>query len=142
MKLVVQKVINASVLIDNKYKESIKEGIVVFIGFKKDDTDKEIDKVTEKLLNLRIFEENGKMNLSVKDLQKEILLISQFTLYANTKKGNRPSFENVMDSKNAENLYNFFVKTLKEKYNKVKTGKFKSDMKVTLVNDGPVTIIM
>lgn len=142
MKLVVQRVKSASVLIDSKKEKKITNGLVVFLGFCKNDTDNNINFYINKLINLRIFEKDGKMNLSVKDVNGSILLISQFTLYSNVNNGNRPSFEDVMKYDNAKKLYDKFVCELKKIYNKIETGVFGSDMQVSLINDGPVTLII
>ena len=142
MRLVIQRVSRASVEIDEKEVRKINKGFVVLLGICKSDTEEDMNYLINKLIKLRIFEENDKMNLSLDDVDGEILLISQFTLYANTKNGNRPSFEESMNYKDANILYDKFVKNLKEKYNKIKTGGFGSHMKVSLINDGPVTIII
>ena len=114
------------------------------IGISKSDSENVIDKLVKKLLNLRVFEdENSKMNYSILDIEGEILLVSQFTLYADTRKGNRPSFINAADPKNAEHLYNKFLERLNFILgDKLKTGKFGANMQVELINDGPVTIII
>lgn len=143
MRVVVQRCTRASVNIDNKDNKSINKGLVVFLGITHTDTDKEIDYLIKKIINLRIFEDdNNKMNYSVKDINGEILLISQFTLYANTKDGNRPSFTDSMKFDEAEKLYNLFKEKLIGTNIQIKTGNFGSDMKVELINDGPVTIII
>lgn len=143
MKLLVQRSLNSSVTVDNKVVGSIDRGMVVLVGFKNDDTEKDIDILVNKLLNLRIFEDTeGKMNLSLLDVNGSILSISQFTLYASTKKGNRPSYIDAMEYKKAEEFYNIWNNKLKEQNIKVETGIFGSDMKVSITNDGPVTIIL
>lgn len=142
MKAVVQRVDSASVVIDNVKKRNIEKGYVVFLGISKSDEEKDIEYIITKLINLRIFEEEEKMKLSLNDIDGEILLISQFTLYGSVKNGNRPSFDEAMNFKGAKIMYENFVKKLKEKYDKIKTGEFGSYMKVSLVNDGPVTIII
>ena len=143
MKVVVQKCLNASVLIDNKEKRSIDKGYVVLLGIRVDDNESDIDYIVKKVKNLRIFEdENYKLNLSIDDVSGSILLISQFTLYGDTRKGNRPSFVDAMKGEEAEKLYNSFISKLKETNIPFKTGEFGTDMKVSLVNDGPTTIII
>lgn len=143
MKVVIQKCLNASVLIENKEKRSIEKGFVILLGIRVDDDENDIDYIIKKVKNLRIFEdENDKLNLSLNDVSGSILLISQFTLYADTKKGNRPSFVDAMKGEEAEKLYNSFISKLKETNIPFKTGEFGTDMKVSLVNDGPTTIII
>ena len=126
MKLVIQRVISSSLYIDGSVFSNIKKGLLVLIGISKSDSENAIEKLVKKLLNLRIFEdENSKMNHSILDIDGEILLVSQFTLYADTRKGNRPSFINTANPKNAERLYNkFFEKLNIELGDKIKTGKF------------------
>lgn len=142
MKVVIQRVLNSSVTINNKDKRKIDKGLMILVGFTYNDTKKDIDYIIKKILNLRIFEENNKMNLSVTDINGEILVIPQFTLYANTKKGNRPSFENSLEPISAKKLFDI----TKEEFNKcnlkIEYGEFGADMKVSLINDGPVTIII
>lgn len=141
----VQRVSHASVHIDNGCHSLIDKGILVLVGIHREDTVKDIKYLTKKLLNLRIFsDEHGKMNRSALDLGCEILVVSQFTLYAQTKEGNRPSFSESMQPTLAKELYLDFVKELQETYlpNKISCGVFGADMKVTLCNDGPVTILL
>ena len=141
MKAVLQKVAKASVFIDNIEYSAINNGLLVFIGFNKQDTLKDIKKITKKILNLRIFpDSNYKMNLSLNDVNGELLIVSQFTLYANCKKGNRPSFIESANSIDAENIYNEFVNYMKSKFNNVKTGQFGALMDIKLINNGPITI--
>ena len=143
MKVVIERSLKSSVLIDNKEERSINKGLVVLLGITNNDKLKDINYLVKKITNLRIFEDkNNKMNYSVKDINGDILVISQFTLYANTKKGNRPSFENSLKFEEAKKLYDTFIKKLKEEYGNVLTGEFGSDMKVSTINDGPVTIII
>ena len=144
MKLVIQRVISSSLYIEGSLISQIKQGLVVLIGISKSDSENVIDKLVKKLLNLRVFEdENSKMNYSILDIEGEILLVSQFTLYADTRKGNRPSFINSADPKNAEPLYNkFFEKLHIVLGDNIKTGRFGANMQIELVNDGPVTIII
>lgn len=143
MKVVIQRVNEASVEVDKKEVGKINKGLLVLVGFTHDDTIENIEYIIKKMTNLRIFEdENGVMNISVKDIQGSILSVSQFTLYADTKKGNRPSYINALEPTRAEELYNIFNQKLKEEGFHVETGIFGADMKVSLVNDGPVTIII
>lgn len=144
MKLVVQRVTSSSLHIEGALFSKIKNGLVVLIGISKSDSENAIDKLVKKLLNLRIFKgENSKMNKSILDIDGEILLVSQFTLYADTKRGNRPSFIEAADPKNARLLYNKFLEKLNVNLgDKVKAGKFGANMQIELVNDGPVTIII
>jgi D-tyrosyl-tRNA(Tyr) deacylase len=144
MKLVIQRVTCSNLYIDGSLISQIKQGLVVLIGISKSDSENVIDKLVKKLLNLRVFEdENSKMNYSILDIEGEILLVSQFTLYADTKKGNRPSFINAADPKNAEPLYNKFLEKLHIVLgDNIKTGRFGANMQIELVNDGPVTIIV
>lgn len=142
MRVVIQRVKNASVLINNNKTNSINKGYVIFIGFKNSDTIKDIEYIVNKIEKLRIFEINNKMNLSIKDINGEILLISQFTLYGDVRKNNRPSFTDCMEYEKAKDLYNVFIEKLKETSISFKTGEFGSDMEVSLVNNGPVTIII
>ena len=144
MKLVIQRVTSSSLYIEGSLISQIQKGLVVLIGISKSDTENVIEKLVKKLLNLRVFEdENSKMNNSILDIGGEILLVSQFTLYADTSKGNRPSFINAADPKNAELLYNKFLEKLNIVFgDNIKTGKFGANMQIELVNDGPVTIII
>lgn len=142
MKVVVQRSKKSKVTINNKVNGSIDKGFVLLVGFTHNDNTNIVDKMITKILNLRIFEdENDKMNLSIKDINGSILSISQFTLYADCKKGNRPSFINAMKPDEASKLYNYFNQEL-SKYIEVDTGIFGADMKVEIYNDGPVTIIL
>ena len=143
MKAVIQRVKNASVSIGGNLFSSINAGILVLLGIEKGDSVQEAEYVCGKLLRLRIFEdENEKMNYSVADIKGEILVVSQFTLAGNVKKGNRPSFDNAMKPDEAEILYEKFVEMLKLSDLKIETGKFGAMMEVSLVNDGPVTFII
>lgn len=142
MRLLVQRSLNSNVTVDNKIVGSIDKGLVVFVGFKVDDKVEDIDYLINKLINLRIFEdENNVMNNSILDTKGSILSISQFTLYADTKKGNRPSYIEAMKYEEANKMYDLFNKKLRE-YIKVETGTFGADMKVNIINDGPVTILL
>lgn len=143
MKLVIQRVANAQVEVDKKIVGKINKGYLVLFGVKEGDTIDQADALAEKLCKLRIFEdENEKMNLSINDVEGELLIVSQFTLYANCEKGNRPSFVEAMEPKKANEIYEYFIERCKEKVKKVERGIFGADMKVTLLNDGPVTIIL
>ena len=143
MKFLVQRVKNAEVDIDNKTVGNIDKGFMVLIGITHTDTKEIADYLIKKLINLRVFEdENGKMNLSLKDVNGSLLLISQFTLYADCSSGNRPSFTNAAKPDFANELYEYIIAECKKKINIVETGVFGADMKVELINDGPVTIIL
>lgn len=142
MKVVVQRSKNSQVTIDGKLNGKIESGYVLLVGFTDGDNIDIIDKMINKIINLRIFEDgNGKMNKSIIDVNGSILSISQFTLYANCKEGRRPSFVNAMNADDASKLYDIFNSRLKE-FVKVETGIFGADMKVEIYNDGPVTIIL
>ena len=143
MRLLVQRVIEAKVDIDGSTKSKINDGFLVLLGIHKDDNESDIEYCIRKLINLRIFsDEDDKLNLSIRDLNYEILLVSQFTLYASTKKGNRPSFDKCAKGDFARNLYEDFIEKLKNEDVAFQTGEFGYDMKVSLINDGPVTIII
>lgn len=141
MRILLQRVSKASVIINSNNFSSINKGLLVFLGIQTKDTLKDVQYLTHKLINLRIFnDDDGLMNLSVLDKQYSIMLISQFTLYGNCKKGNRPSFINVEKPKKAKVLYQLFIDELK-KYNiNLETGKFGANMTVNLTNSGPVTL--
>lgn len=142
MKVVIQRSKNASVEVDNKVVGKIDKGLVILVGFTENDNENIIDKMVNKVINLRIFDdENGVMNKSLLDGNGDILSISQFTLYADATKGNRPSYIKAMKGEYAVDLYNLFNNKLKE-YTKVETGVFGAEMKVNIINDGPVTIIL
>lgn len=144
MRVVIQRVSKASVTIDNNIKAKINYGLLILLGIEADDSTNDIDWLCKKIVQLRIFnDDNDKMNLSIQDIQGEILLISQFTLFASTKKGNRPSFIRSAKPEMAIPLYEKFIATLQNLLpNKVQTGIFGADMKIELINDGPVTICM
>lgn len=144
MRAVVQRVTQAVVTIQNQVYSSVKTGLLVLLGIEDSDSKEDIDWLCNKLINLRIFNDaNGVMNISIKDISAEFLVVSQFTLHASTKKGNRPSYIKASKPEIAIPLYEQFIKTLAESSNlPVKTGQFGADMKVSLVNDGPVTIII
>ena len=144
MRVVIQRVKNSSVEIDNKLKSEIGRGLLVLVGICENDNKIDVEWLVNKILNLRIFnDKEGIMNNSVIDIKGEVLIVSQFTLMALTKKGNRPSYIKSASHKIAIPLYDFFIKMFEEKINnRVKSGIFGTDMKVSLVNDGPVTIII
>lgn len=142
MKVIVQRVDNASVSVDEKIVGSVDKGFMLLVGFTHDDNISDIEYMVRKVINLRVFDdENGVMNKSILDINGSILSISQFTLYADTKKGNRPSYVNAMKGELSTVLYDKFNELLR-KHVKVETGIFGSEMKVSLINDGPVTIIL
>lgn len=143
MKFVIQRVTEASVTVDDKVIGQIHKGFMVLIGVGQNDTKEIADKMVKKLVGLRIFEdENGKTNLSLADVDGELLLISQFTLYANCKKGYRPSFTDSGAPDLAEELYEYIIAQCKESIPVVEKGCFGADMKVSLINDGPFTVIL
>lgn len=143
MKFVIQRVQQASVLVDETCIGKIGKGFLVLIGIGKEDTKEIADQLIKKMIQLRIFEdENGKTNLALKDVDGSLLLVSQFTLYANCKKGNRPSFVDAAPPDLANDLYEYIISECKKQIPYVETGKFGADMKVSLVNDGPFTVIL
>ena len=143
MRVVVQRVKHASVTINGTVNGKINNGFLVLLGVQSTDSEQDVDYLVKKVTNLRIFsDENDKMNLSLKDVNGELLIVSQFTLYANCKEGNRPSFVEAAKPYIAIPLYEYFVSECKKIIPVVETGIFGADMKVDLLNDGPVTIIM
>lgn len=144
MRIIIQRVSKASVTIDKVIKSEIGKGMLILVGIEDSDCENDIDWLVNKIVNLRIFDdEKGVMNLSIKDINAEILVVSQFTLYASTKKGNRPSYIKAAKPEISIPQYNKFCEKLDTELNKkVKTGEFGADMKVELINDGPVTIII
>ena len=143
MKFVVQRVLSASVNVDGRTVGSIGKGYLVFIGVGGNDTEADADKYLKKLLGLRIFEDaNGKTNLSLSEVGGELLLVSQFTLYANCRKGNRPSFIEAGSPEPAVHLYEYLVQEARKQVPRVETGLFGAHMEVSLVNDGPFTILL
>jgi D-tyrosyl-tRNA(Tyr) deacylase len=144
MRVVLQRVTSASVKIEDKYVAKIDKGLLVLLGIATDDTQEDINWLVKKIVSLRIFSDsNQKMNLSVNDINGEIIVVSQFTLFASTKKGNRPSYTKSARPEIAIPLYHNFIETLQNNFSKeIQTGEFGADMKVNLINDGPVTIIV
>ena len=143
MRVVIQRVSEASVEVNNSYTNSINKGFMILLGICEGDTNDDLEYIIGKIEKLRIFEdENEKMNLSIKDINGEILLVSQFTLYASTKDGNRPSFTKSMKFDEANKMYEIFKSRLSETGIPFKTGEFGANMKISLINDGPVTIII
>lgn len=143
MKVLVQRVLEAQVEVDSKVVGSIDKGLLLFVGFTNTDTSKEIEYLVNKVINLRIFDDdNGIMNKSLIDIKGSILSVSQFTLYADSSKGNRPSYINAMSGDKSIKLYEEFNTKLKEHNIPIQTGIFGADMKVSLINDGPITIML
>mgnify|MGYP006246061191 FL=1 len=144
MRVVIQRVLNASVHVNEKKISSINKGLLVFVGFEINDNTTDCDWIANKILNLRIFSnKENKMELSVKDVKGDVLIVSQFTLHDKTKKGNRPSFIKSAKSETSKTLYDKFILTIGELYkNKISQGIFGADMKIRLENDGPLTIII
>ena len=143
MRFVIQRVSEASVMIDGEVRGQIRKGYMVLIGVADSDTEETADKMVRKMINLRIFEdENGKTNLALKDVGGALLLISQFTLYADCRKGNRPSFIRAGKPEPSKALYEYIVRKCRETVPVVEEGEFGADMKVALVNDGPFTIVL
>ena len=144
MKIVIQRVSEASVTIDQKIKGQIQKGLMLLIGIENEDSKEDIEWLSKKICNLRIFnDENHVMNLSLKDIDGELLAISQFTLQASTRKGNRPSYIKAAKPEIAIPIYMDFINTLEKELQKnIQTGEFGADMKVSLINDGPVTILI
>lgn len=143
MKIVLQRVLNASVEVDEKIVGQIGKGYLVFLGVGQEDTKADADRLAAKIINLRIFsDDNNKINLSLKDVNGEILVISQFTLYADCRKGNRPNFISAGKPDHANELYEYFIDICRKSIPVVESGVFGADMKVCLTNDGPFTIIL
>jgi D-aminoacyl-tRNA deacylase len=143
MRAVIQRVDRASVSIKNQELSSINEGILVFLGVEKEDTERDADYILEKTVNLRIFEDDQeKMNRCLLDINGALMVVSQFTLLGDCVKGRRPSFAKAEEPVRANELYEYFVKNAKEKVNHLATGKFQEMMKIELVNNGPVTILL
>lgn len=143
MRFLIQRVNKASVNVEGEITGSIEKGFLVFIGIGQEDTKAEADRLVKKMIGLRIFaDENGKTNLSIKDVGGELLLVSQFTLYADCKKGNRPSFVKAAGPDMAEELYRYIIEKCRADIPVVEKGVFGADMKVTLENDGPFTVML
>ncbi len=143
MRSVIQRVKNASVSINGDIYSQINKGILLFVAIHQNDKIEDIDNTINKCLNLRIFEnEDGLFDKSITDTNYEILIVSQFTLYGDTRKGRRPSFSRSMDVKNAKEFYDLFIEKFKKNYSNIKCGQFQAMMDVSLINDGPVTIIV
>ncbi len=143
MKMLIQRVSSASVTVENVKVGAIKQGFLILLGVSQEDTKEIADKMVQKILKLRIFsDENGKTNLSLKDVGGSLLLVSQFTLYADCKKGNRPSFTQAGKPDLAEELYQYILAVCRKEVEKVESGVFGAEMKVELLNDGPFTILL
>jgi len=143
MKIVLQRVTNCQLVIDNKIYSQIEKGILVLLGVTQSDDADDVDWLVNKICNLRIFNDAaGKMNLSVQEVTGSLLVVSQFTLHASTKKGNRPSYIKASKPEHAIPMYELFVNKCKKQIDQVETGVFGADMKVTFTNDGPVTIVI
>lgn len=144
MRIIIQRVSEASVKIDGEIKSAIEKGFLVLLGIETEDTTHDADYLIQKLINLRVFSDaDGKMNLSLSEVNGEVLIVSQFTLHAATKKGNRPSYIKAARPEQAVPLYTYFLDKTKAQFNgKVLSGEFGADMKVALINDGPVTIFI
>lgn len=142
MKAVIQRVRESSVEVDGQVVGKIGHGLLVFVGIGKDDAVKDMDWMIDKIINLRIFEKEGKFDQSLLDIKGDLLLVSQFTLFGDCSKGRRPSFSNAMEVDKARDLFEVFVAKAREKIEKVETGVFQAHMNVKLTNDGPVTLII
>ena len=143
MKIIIQRINFAEIFVNNKFKGKIQKGIVAYVGITTGDTVKDIDFCIDKLINLRIFDdENGKLNLSVKDINGELLIVSNFTIYGNTRKGRRPSYTNSAPASEAKEIYNLFVKKLEQTGIRFETGEFGQYMRIVSENDGPVNLII
>lgn len=143
MRIVIQRVLEAKVTVDNQCIGSIGKGYLILLGVGKEDTKEIADKYIDKILKLRIFaDENGKTNLSLQDVQGEVLVVSQFTLYADCRRGNRPDFIQAGGAALAKELYEYVLDRMKSRLGRVEAGEFGADMKVSLINDGPFTIVL
>ena len=143
LRVVIQRVLNSKIIIDNFEEKNINQGLMILVGMTYNDNEDDINYLIKKILNLRIFtDDNDKMNYSVSDIKGDILLVPQFTLYANTKKGNRPSFENALEPSKANELFEVFKSEIIKSGLNIEFGKFGSHMEITLTNNGPVTIII
>jgi D-tyrosyl-tRNA(Tyr) deacylase len=143
MRVVIQRVLEAKVTVDDRVTGSIGKGFLILLGVGSEDTKETADRYMDKILKLRIFpDENGKTNLSLQDVQGEVLVVSQFTLYADCRKGNRPDFISAAGAALAKELYEYVLNLVKLRLGKVAAGEFGADMKVSLINDGPFTIVL
>ncbi len=143
MRIVVQRVLEASVAVEGQVVGAIGKGFLILLGVGMEDTKEIADKYIDKILKLRIFQDqNGKTNLSLKDVEGEILVVSQFTLYADCRRGNRPDFTGAGNAILARELYEYFLESIRDKLGKVEGGAFGEDMKVSLINDGPFTLVL
>ena len=143
MKIIIQRINFAEIFVNNKFKGKIQKGIVAYIGVANGDCEKDIDFCIDKLINLRIFDdENGKLNLSVKDIKGELLIVSNFTIYGNTKKGRRPDYLNSAPAEKAKKIYDLFIEKLAESDVPFKTGEFQEYMEIQSINDGPINLII
>ena len=143
MRIVIQRVQKAQVVVKESCIGSIGRGFLIFVGVGAEDTKAIIDRYVDKIIKMRIFpDENGKINQALQDVQGEVLVVSQFTLYADCKRGNRPDFIQAAGVEQAKDLYQYFLQCMKERMGKVQAGEFGADMKVSLVNDGPFTIVL
>lgn len=143
MRFLIQRVNEASVTVDNEVVGQIRQGFLVFVGIREDDTPEMADKMVKKLIGLRIFEdENGKTNLDLKSVGGQLLIISQFTLYADCRKGNRPSFTGAGGPEMAERLYRHIIQQCRREIDTVEEGRFGAEMKVSILNDGPFTVLL
>lgn len=143
MRFLIQRVNEASVTVDNELTGQIQKGFLVFVGIREDDTPEMADKMVKKLIGLRIFEdENGKTNLDLKTVGGQLLIISQFTLYADCRKGNRPSFTGAGGPEMAERLYRHIIQQCRQEIDTVEEGRFGAEMKVSILNDGPFTVLL
>ncbi|MDF2944773.1 MAG: hypothetical protein K0S01_3631 [Herbinix sp.] len=143
MRVVIQRVLEAKVMVEDKCIGSIGKGLLILLGVGIEDTKEIADRYIDKIIKMRIFaDENGKTNLALQDVQGEVLVVSQFTLYADCRKGNRPDFINAAGAVKAKELYEYVLVNIRERLGKVEAGEFGGDMKVSLINDGPFTITL
>ena len=143
MKIIIQRVNFAKIFVNNEFKGEIQKGIVAYVGVANGDCEKDIDFCIDKLINLRIFDdENGKLNLSVQDIKGELLIVSNFTIYGNTKKGRRPDYLNSAPAEKAKKIYDLFIEKLSETDVPFKTGEFQQYMEIESINDGPINLII
>jgi D-tyrosyl-tRNA(Tyr) deacylase len=143
MKVILQRATQASVSINNRIVSRIHRGFLILIGFHKEDTEKKNNQLIKKILSLRLFsDEKNRQTQSIQDIQGDILIVSQFTLYADCKKGTRPNYSEAMPSQEAKVIYDAFISEFREQYPQVKTGKFGEMMEVSLINEGPFTLIL